>query len=352
MKLNIMDNAIDYLENTIQEISWIYENDKSFNNVDTTKHIKGAIVSLSSAAELLIKISLTNINELLIYGTIDDRVLRYYKSDKKHDLHDYLIENGIDVTTIDFRVCINRLFMASNLPESYQRHLHKLRENRNKFIHFGINSKDEYYETMYSIANVLELFDTIDPFRSMIIDYYDELEDESEGAFNLSTATHLAMKIVDYEWGTVFRPRIEVIIDKLESSTENHLFSCNSIMDSFEDLGFIVAQYTINDDEIYEYDLSIKSHPEESALVISNSYLGSPILAVIPVNEKETIQMYIAKSIEYDLVKDFTVEGCFWNSNYKKRFHCLEMSKVSIEKLNKLIDEYYSEYEEKDKSDA
>lgn len=343
MYLNIKDNAFEFIESTTNHLDWILDNDPYYELEETTRYLKHLILSLSSASELLIKIYLSDINELLIYENVNEKVLNYYKSNNEMSLYDYIVYKDIDVETSNFKTCIDKLFFVTDLPLKYKKSLNNLRILRNKFIHFGINSNEEYYKLLFVIRNVYELLTNCEPFNKILIDYISD-----DPTKDLEIYSNYSLEVViDKLWAEKYNPEIQVIFNEFYSVFNNSKFKFASMLPDVDEVRFSLAFIEFSDKELVDLDLALWVHnyPEENVLTIESSFKHGPILAVIPIQEgSKDREVYYAKSVEDIEVDDISSYEKFWEKKgiLGDSYIKAKLGQQSINKIIKLIEDYFN----------
>lgn len=137
VKLEILDNSYDYLENSIDTYNMIHEwihNEEVIKPQDATK-FKITFVILVQAVELLLKDILLNMHECLIYSNIDTP------------------KETVNTTTALKR--INR-YNSIKIDEFDVEFLSKCIEKRNQFMHYNVIIKTQEIKSKY--LKLFELF--------------------------------------------------------------------------------------------------------------------------------------------------------------------------------------------------
>jgi hypothetical protein len=316
MRLTIIENAIDSLENAIEHTDWLCTY-SSYEDNDNIKHIKQAILSINNAMELFVKITLSEINELLIYSYSEniDIICKCLKEKGSETLHDYIVKNNYNVTTIGYSKCIDILFMATDIPFKYKKMMKKLNEIRNKFMHFGIDSSDEYYEWLYCMANVMKMLVEEDIFYEKIKKNLteNELLDKASDIYN--TVFSLEKKF-DELWSEKYFDEIESIIELFKSEIDKTeiTLSVDNLLPDIEELGFIPC--IIRQLEEQKIEFYLENRPEECALVLAGDNNFGPIFAVFPLGNSKKDKVYICKDDYVIIEKNNDLEE-FWNINGK-----------------------------------
>lgn len=186
MKLQLLENGLDSLDSGID----FYDQYLELSNKYTDKYrlLKLAVISIHSAVEILGKYLLSQVNELLIYKNLSDPVLlnRMAKGEEiNHDipLHHYLIAADIDVMTISYKECINRIKHILGLNEGIYEDLKQLGNIRNKITHFGLEREIDFHGIFGTLNRTLEF---------IMDEYYPRLKKNDENPMD-----YLYDKILD-----------------------------------------------------------------------------------------------------------------------------------------------------------
>lgn len=342
MRLSIIENAIDSLEIAIEHTEWLCNN-PDYENSENIRHIKQAILSINNAMELFVKIALSEINELLIYNYTENMsiICRSLKEKGEETLHDYIIKQNYEVTTIGYSKCIDILFMVSDIPLKYKRMMKKLNEIRNKFMHFGIDSSDEYFEWLYCMSYVMKMLVEEKIFYEKMAKHFNENEllDKASDIYN---AVFSLEQKFDKIWTEKYFNQIKIIIDIIKSEIEkNELrLAADNILPDFDELGFIPCIIRQLDDQ--ENQFYLENRPEECALVLAGEYNYGPIFAVFPFSNLNKDKMYICKE-DYAIVDRNDTLEAFWDikGKYKdiaNKFKVDMVESNSIKQvLNKIV---------------
>ena len=76
-ELNLLENSLDYLNESLgyyKDIGYEESHDKDRNTIEDKRKWKTTFILLVQAMELLLKYSLTKINEVLVYENIDEKI--------------------------------------------------------------------------------------------------------------------------------------------------------------------------------------------------------------------------------------------------------------------------------------
>lgn len=326
MKILLLENAIDSFEWALRHLRTFLEKDSKFENPDTsTTYLKQAIISLNTALELFFKAKISEINPLLIYEHISTdelptSILDYYtqvqSGDLEEPLYNYMIEFS-DIHTIEYSKCIELYCQLYSIPVGHKDDFKALNGIRNKLIHLGINTQEEYYILAGQIANTLnfihyEILKTID--------------------YNTEHISNICCDILDIEftlisledgiWFKINKPIIEMICQKLDDifhSTEiqQYLQEKEIIADfgATLDMPFSYATFTMTKDN-HEYEIAnLYTIPSKNALILSDfEHKDGPVFAIFTLPKDTIVPSKFHKSTENAgaEIPSFFEQADFW----------------------------------------
>lgn len=162
MEFQLKENGIDslvmglsfynrYLNYVVIEDLYTHLHSEEFSK---DSYLKLSVICIHNAVEILSKNALSQINELLIYKDLSSDILEtLLKSEKERvPLHYSLITNNVEIKTIEYVECINRIERIYSIKDSYYVDLIELGYIRNKLTHFGISKKSDYHKVI-SVLN-------------------------------------------------------------------------------------------------------------------------------------------------------------------------------------------------------
>ncbi len=344
MKLSIKDNAYEFVESSIANLNDLLRSDPYFQKELSTRILKHLILSLSSAAELLIKIELCKVNELIIYSELSEELLNYYKIETELSLEDWLVENDLRVSTLEYSKCIDRLFMCTSVPEKYKKELNALKSYRNKIIHFGINSKEDYYKLLYVLKNVISLLTRQEPFSTSLEQY---LSDNPAIQLEIPDSYDFDF-VIDRLWAEKYNPHIEAIFSQFTNGLKDSKYEFASMLPDLDEVRFSLAYIDIKGIEVNpDILLNFYNYPEDNILKLTDGYWYGPIIAIIPISKHNGKQyIYYAKSSDDNNISNIDSYEKYWEKNgiLGNKFIKDELTDTSIKRIGKLVDEYYRSY--------
>lgn len=162
MEFHLKENGIDslvmglsfynrYLNYVVIEDLYANLHSEEFSK---DSYLKLSVICIHNAVEILSKNALSQINELLIYKDLASDLLETLLKSKKEGvpLHYSLISNNIEIKTIEYVECINRIVKIYSIKDSFYVDLIELGYIRNKLTHFGISKKGDYHKVI-SVLN-------------------------------------------------------------------------------------------------------------------------------------------------------------------------------------------------------
>ncbi|WP_088105255.1 hypothetical protein [Halalkalibacter urbisdiaboli] len=171
MKFELLENGLDSLKFGIEFYDRFIDLENKYD--DNPGYLKMAVTCTQNALELFSKRLLSGINELLIYKKLsDEMLLNIIKKQKEEEEKDYfttpleifMLSDQVNVLTIGYKECIERLKIIFDLTIEQYKTLEEIGRLRNKLTHFGINKTIDYHEILTVLNASLELVDTF--FRS------------------------------------------------------------------------------------------------------------------------------------------------------------------------------------------
>lgn len=345
MKLSLLENAIDSMENAIECFIWICNHDPYYEDERNTKYLKQGILSICSSTELLIKIVLSDINELLIYPKITDIIIKCIKEKGEMKLYDYIVKGNYDVHTIEFSECVDILFKVTDILEKYKRMLTKLRVIRNQFMHFGIDFNDEYYELLYCISNTIYMINEEPLFFNKLKLYYGPIEDAADKYYDIDSLIFSLNKIVDEIWVDKYKPKIKKIINILEEQIDANdvNLEIGDLSDDIKEIGFIVCSIFRKDTlDLY---LDLINSPEDNSLILGGKFNYGPIFAIFPLSMEDSVkqEVYISRDEKGVIIEKYDALSEFWVKS--KEFYRTTIDKSNIDKILKNLEQYILDIE-------
>lgn len=360
MRILLLDNAIDSFEWALRHLRTFLEIDCHFETPDiSTTYLKQAIISLNTSLELFFKAKISDINPLLIYEHIstDDVpniILDYYtkvqNKELEKPLYNYMIEYS-DIHTIEYSKCIELYCQLYSVPIGHKEDFLALNGVRNKLIHLGISSQEEYYVLAGRIANTLtfiqyDILKTLEYDQDHISNICCDLLDIE---FTLAT---LESNI----WFTINYSNIELICKKLKT-----VFQSKEITDYLQeknvvatfgitlDMPFSYACFTMNKDGIEHEIANLYAIPSQNALFLSDSeYKDGPVYAVfIPPKEISLPEKFYKSTDDSGIeIPTFEEQGNFWcKKPYSSSFANVPFGNKQLTEVIKQIINYMSTVE-------
>lgn len=347
MKLNLLENAIESLETTYETIGHLCNDEIDLSSRETMKYLKRAILSINNALELFIKLELSDINELLVFSPNDsyENYFEYVKSQSMMPFYEYVVKNNLNVTTLSYSKCIEIFFKATNVSYAYKNSVVELNKIRNKFIHLGIDSTDEFYEWLYHISCGMNMLVNESIFFKRIISFFEE-EDNVDKAFDIEQSIFSLEEKYDELWFNKYQDKISRIISLFRSVIEANgyelLLSDLSMKD--DRIGFISCIVEMKDTNHIKLDFS--NRPDVCALILSGEFNYGPLFAVFPLGGECNNKVYITNGNGLD-VQDLEGKSEFWKKegeypNIAKLLFPIDISEKAIQII---LDKYmnYSE---------
>jgi len=159
MRMYLLDNGIDSLKMGVDFFNKYLKKDTK-GDIGTESYLKLALICIHNAVEILGKETLSRVNDLIIYKDLTNPLLEAvklrHKNNVKVPLYNIIINQDLNVKTIAYSECLNRLKVLFGLTEESVNHLIELGEMRNKVTHFGIQKEIDFYEVIGIINFALD----------------------------------------------------------------------------------------------------------------------------------------------------------------------------------------------------
>lgn len=346
MYLNLFDNAVDSMQQAKLFYKQYLDNENKFYK-QTYGTLKLTIICLQISIEVFMKKILSEVSELLIYNEENiDKIIKdisfEIKNEQKYSLNESIMRRDIDVKTINYMKCLNRINeIFVDIESEHIENLKYLGYLRNQIVHFGIDRQFDYYKIIRIINRAFGFFNQFIYPR-----YTDELN-----SLYLEISELIAYgELYEKEAWTIFHEYalvgIEEFINELYLIFKEKLLANNINIEVFKEYNE-GDMYTISDigffdiEEEYVYlGISIKTIIEldSTYLIIndvndmSNHELTDSVFAIIDhskvSNSKRSDVVYICKSInilkseeyKFQKIKNDSSKNNFLN-NSKKWFH-------------------------------
>ncbi|WP_342043332.1 hypothetical protein [Bacillus sp. OTU2372] len=162
MRMGLLENGLDSIRFGLDHYrNFLSLEDKYFDK--NPGYLKMAVICFHHAIEVFSKRLLSQENELLIYSDINEdliSVIKHIKDSREPEAVDlpiewYAISDNLNIKTIDYSVCIQRLNKLFSLEESEFNNLSKLAKYRNLLIHMGIDKTIDVHEILFVLNETL-----------------------------------------------------------------------------------------------------------------------------------------------------------------------------------------------------
>jgi hypothetical protein len=276
-------------------------------------YLKLSVICIHNAIEILTKDALSQLNELLIYRDLPSDLLDTLLKSKKEgvQLHNLLISNNIEVKTIEYVECINRIDKLYSIKDSFYVDLIELGYIRNKITHFGISKKSDYHKVINVLNNALTFI--VQNYLEVKQDFLGSEEDTVEN--NLANTLFTARVTEKQLWKHFSREKLEDTLEHLQVAAQIYNNKVDKeVVKPYVDIDMICIDID-NSDEITIYTQSI---PWLDSTIFYIGFNDEMNLLLFVIDHTENEVVYISDGVTLYNGNPFYKKTWIKNKKFKK----------------------------------